>query len=401
MQQLKSGTIVGCSLLVMGSCSGGGLMALPVFTGIGGFYPGIAMTFLIWAITLATGLLLLEATLGMPDGSNMISLAGHYLGRTAKVLFALAFLALYYTFMVDFYLSSVSILQHICKNLFGIDLPTSLATLFNCLFFAGIAFLGTRASSRLNALFIMGFFITLTLITLGEWGAVRPSYLKRFDWTFMFLAGPILFAVFTYHNLIPTITSMLRRNVKKIVLSIFIGTLLALGSYILWQYLMIGIFSEGTLWEVYERGGLTEPLFHLKLENPFLKKALLFLMLFDIVTSLVALALSIVDFLGDGLKIPYLDRVGLKRGYLVLLTFFPPALFSYFFTVSSKTMVGVIEGFGQIILFAFFPVLLALSARHNTAHVTPRLVPGGAPALFLILILSFYIIYLQGISLLP
>ena len=72
--------------LVAGTCIGGGMLALPVATGMSGFLPSIAMMTLCWISMTLTALLLLEVSMWMEDGVHLISMTSRILGMPGKVI---------------------------------------------------------------------------------------------------------------------------------------------------------------------------------------------------------------------------------------------------------------------------------------------------------------------------
>src|SRR5688572_549252 len=83
-------------LLVGGTAIGAGMLALPVATGMAGFVPAIAVNLLCWLAMMATGLLLMEATLWMEQGANLLSMADRFMGRIGKYIVGVFFVFLYY-----------------------------------------------------------------------------------------------------------------------------------------------------------------------------------------------------------------------------------------------------------------------------------------------------------------
>ena len=69
------GHVFGGSLLIAGTMVGVGMLALPVATGEGGFFPAVAIYLLCWLFMLCTGLLLLEVCSWMPKEANLITMA--------------------------------------------------------------------------------------------------------------------------------------------------------------------------------------------------------------------------------------------------------------------------------------------------------------------------------------
>ena len=77
----KSGSVFGGALLVAGTSIGGGMLALPVLTSLGGFIPSLFIYLCCWLFMTCTGLLFLEVSLWMHAEANIVSMADRTLGR--------------------------------------------------------------------------------------------------------------------------------------------------------------------------------------------------------------------------------------------------------------------------------------------------------------------------------
>jgi tyrosine-specific transport protein len=82
---VKKGTVFGATLLVSGTCIGGGMLALPVITAPAGFFPSLVLMGACWVFMTLTGLLLIEANLWMEEGAHITTMASRLLGRFGKV----------------------------------------------------------------------------------------------------------------------------------------------------------------------------------------------------------------------------------------------------------------------------------------------------------------------------
>jgi len=89
-------------LLIGGTSIGAGMLALPVVTGLSGFFPAMVVNTVCWLFMLATGLLLLEATLWMKEGANILSMTERILGPAGKVFGGGAFIFLYYCLLISY-----------------------------------------------------------------------------------------------------------------------------------------------------------------------------------------------------------------------------------------------------------------------------------------------------------
>ena len=76
MKSLYQNKTFGGILLVAGTSIGAGMLALPITTGVGGFYPAIVLFLVAFSYMLVTLFLLLEANLYEPSmEANIISMA--------------------------------------------------------------------------------------------------------------------------------------------------------------------------------------------------------------------------------------------------------------------------------------------------------------------------------------
>lgn len=388
----KNGTILSAVLLVAGTCIGAGMLALPLTTGHAGFWPAMAMNGICWLFMLATGLLFLEATLWMEDGANVLSMADRFFGRYGKFLGGLAFLFLYYCLMVAYIAGGAPLLASATERLTGIAVDHTMGcVLFSCLF-GGIVFLGAVVIDRVNGL-LMGGLILSYLLMLGTGiTEVQPHFLTRQSWPLSLLALPTLFAAFGYHNIIPSLCTYLNRDEKKLRLGILLGTILPLLAYGLWQWLVIGSVSEQTLRLAAAEGTpIDQVLFDLT--NPWIGRLATFFSFFAIVTSILGVGMSMVDFLGDGLHLK--QRSGWRRGFLCLATFVVPAFFASSDPRVFLDALGYAGGFGEAVLNGLFPIGMVWIGRYRMGLRSAYRLPGGKPLLIMLFLFTLVVVLLQ------
>ena len=95
--------VVSGTFLIAGTMVGAGMLGIPLVTGVSGFVPGIIVTSVVWFFMYCTGLLFLEVTLWMPDGSNVLSIAGRFFGKGGRLLSGGMFVFLYYCLMIAYF----------------------------------------------------------------------------------------------------------------------------------------------------------------------------------------------------------------------------------------------------------------------------------------------------------
>ncbi len=398
VQTKKSETTI-ATFLVAGRCIGAGTLAIPISTGIAGFFPAILSTFLIWLFSMATGLLFLEAILANPDGSNMISITRRLIGRYGMIVTGASFFFMYYLILTIYFSWGVPIFISLFEQLTDIAITPWIGHTLFVIFFGSIVYFGIHITGKLNFLFFVGLITTALILIFSSYPFVIADHLKRHNWLYVSFAIPTLFGALSYQNLLPSLSTYLHRNYRTLRLTVIVGTTLPFLLYAIWQWVMIGTLSEGTFWAAYETGAPTLQSAKLFALTPRLHRVGDFFTLFAFITSLLTTGIAMVDFWGDGLRISAPRRVGLKRFILCLLVFIPPLLFAQLYTQFSFNFFGFVEGFMHTIFIGFLPIWMAWLVRYHHRLPVPRLLPGGKPLLIALLVVAFYIIYFQGIEL--
>ncbi len=390
-KKLPTGTVFAGALFVSGTCIGGGMLGIPLMTGLAGIWPCLIINFLCWLFMLCTGLLFLEVTLWMPDGSNLVSMAQRFLGPVAKIIAWLTFLFLYYSLLVAYLSGTVPIFE----TLFQGKLNSYLLHALCVVLFGGLLFLGARMISRVNTILMFGLLISFVIVfSKGSLSVTLPFPAHR-AWPFMFLSVPILFSAYGFHNIIPSITTYLKRDAKKLRRAIFIGTLIPFVIYGLWQCMIIGSISTDQLQLALDKGLPVTEVMKFLAYSPWVYHTLSCFSFFALSTSLIGVAFSMVDFLGDGLKI---KKYGWRRIVLCALVLVPPAVLSVNISGIFITALTYAGGFGESILNGIFPVLMSWKGRYYhklPAHVP---LPGGRFTLSVLLLISVSIIVFEAFS---
>jgi tyrosine-specific transport protein len=382
------GHVFGGTMLIAGTMIGVGMLALPVATGEGGFFPAAAIYLLCWLFMLCTGLLLLEVCTWMPRDANLITMANRLLGPVGRAVCWVVYLFLFVTVMIAHVVGGGAVLCEI----FGCAIPTGLAMVLYVIIFSPVVYLGTRWVDRLNMTLMLGVAISYFLFIGVSYKHVDPALLTRSDWSKAWLALPVLFTAFTFQVIIPTLMTYMDRNVKKVRLSIILGTSIPLVVYLVWEFLILGIVpADGPngLTEAAKKGwNAVMPLKEL-LGSPLvfgIGKSFAF---FTMTTSYIALALAYLDFLADGLKV---QKKGIKKILLCLAVFVPPTIVAMINPNIFITALSYAGGFSCAILFGLFPPIMVWVGRYIKKQDRAPQIPGGKP--FLAILILFVLVEL-------
>ena len=355
---------VGGVLLVAGTTIGAGMLALPVITSFGGFFPSVVALLGCWLIMLCSAFFFLDVNLSVRGEPNLISMAGRTLGVSGKVATWLFYLLLLYSLLAAYIAASAPLFEKAFLSLSGYPLPVSIGRFSLPLIFGSFIYLGTRGVDYVNRLLMIGLGLSYVLLVAFVPSHIDFSLLKHIDFSASLLSLPVLFTSFGYHIIIPSLTTYLNHDRKLLRQVIICGSILPIAIYLSWQLLVLGVVPQGYLSQSWIQGvAATEPL-SVILNNPYIAKGALIFSFFAIVTSFLGISLSLSDFLTDGLKI---KKSWEGRLLAFGLTFIPPLVFVFTYERGfylALQYAGVLVA----ILLGILPSLMAWRLKGNAFY---------------------------------
>lgn len=346
------------TLLIAGTTIGAGMLGIPLITAKAGFLPAMGITVLVWLFMVATGMLYLEATLWMHEGANVLSMSRRFLGKSGKWLAGATYLFLYYCLMVAYFAAGAPIFI----SMLGLS-ASVWGYLAYGLLFGGIVVFGIKTVDRINYILMIAMFLAYgALVGVGIPEIASERFISQ-DWSKVVFAAPILFSAFGFHNVIPSLTTYFNRNVKVLRQSILWGTFIPLVIYLIWQWLIIGVVPESAIDAALAEGKPATAALQSLVGSPWITTLGQFFAFFAVVTSMLGVAFSMVDFIADGMEIKA-SKIGM-RSLLCLLVFVPPFLFSTLDPTIFVTAIGFAGGFGEAFLNGLLPVALVWVGRYK------------------------------------
>lgn len=387
------GHVVGGTLLIAATTIGVGMLGLPVATGPGGFIPATAVYLLTWFFMLCTGLLLLEVCTWMPKEANLITMTHSLLGPIGRAVCWVVYLFLFFTAMIAHVSGGGSTLIDIVHSLFGVQLPASAAMVLYVLIFSPVVYLGTRSVDRFNLVMMVGVLITYLSFIILSVGKIDMNLLSYANWSRAWPALPVLFTAFTYQLIIPTLMTYMERDVRKVRLSIILGSSIPLVVYLIWEMIILGIIpAEGLLIAKQQGQTAVMPLKEL-LNNPWVFKIGSYFAFLVLTTSYIALALAFLDFVADGLKV---KKVGFKKVALCLGIFIPPTVIALLYPGIFIKALEYAGGISCALLFGLLPPLMVWVGRYlKKMPGQTRQLPGGRLALVVLILFTCVELVLQ------
>lgn len=390
----KHSKMIGGILLVAGTTIGAGMLALPVSTGMAGFFPSVLLFFVYWVYMTFTAFLMLEVNLWMDRESHLNSMAKFTLGKVGQVFSWLFYLFLLYSLLTAYIAGAGPIFIDGFHALSGITLPEEAGVIPLLVIFGYFVYKGTRSVDYVNRLLMIGLVVAYALMVIFLIPHVNQTFLQSIHWQYALLGVSVVATSFGFHIIIPSLTAYLDRDIAKLKIVILVGSLIPLLVYLSWEFLALGIIPiEGIngIAEGYAHGSNGVLLLTSFLNNPAIAMIARFFSFFAIVTSFLGVSMSLFDFLADGLAITK-NRSG--RLLLYAITFIPPLVIAL---VNPRAFLSALEfagAFGVVTLLGFMPALMVWSGRYvkKLAPSTAFRAPGGKMALLAVMTLSLLVI---------
>lgn len=369
--------------LVAGTCIGGGMLALPVATGVAGFVPSLAVMFICWIAMTGSALLLLEASLWMDHGAHVISMSRRFLGNPGRIVAWTLYLFICYASVVAYTAGGGAQLTHAFHEM-GINLDKMTSCTLFLTVFGAVLYLGNAIVGRVNTILFAGMiFAYFALVSVG-WEHVQLELLAYREWGTAWLAIPLFLTSFSFQTMVPSLTPMLKRNANALRWAVIGGTSLTFLVYLVWEWLILGIIPvEGPmgLAEALEKGEPATHYISAQVSNGLIYRLAEYFAFFALVTSFLGIAMGLFDFLSDGLRIKKTVR---GKALITLLIAVPTLFFAINFERAFLVALDTTGGYGDSVLNGIMPVLMVWIGRYHMGLKSEFPLPGGRVTLLVI-----------------
>lgn len=385
--------ILSGSCLVAGTTIGAGMLGIPLATAKAGFYPSLGITIATWVFMFCTGLLVLEVSLWLPSGSNLLSMAGRFLGNRGKWIVGGMYLFLYYALLVAYLAGGAPLLT----GLFGVKIPFMGALLLFTALFTFITALGAKMIDRINLLLMAGLGVAYLLLIGSGSSSINPILLQERSWGKAFFALPVLFSAFGYHNVVPSLTTYLKKDTRALRMSILFGSLAALVVFLIWQWLVFGTVTQENLLISLKQGATATQALQTVVGNSWIFRFGQLFAFFALATSLLGVAFSMVDFLRDGLG---KTSTTLWQAILSVATFLPPFILVLINPAIFDYALSIAGGIGEAFLNGMLPVMLVWRGRYRDCLSADYALRGGKKTLSLLFLAGLFVFATEVVMLL-
>lgn len=392
--------ILGSALMIAGTTIGAGMLAMPLTSAGIGFGMTLVLLVGLWALLTYTGLLFMEVYQTAPTQDvGVATLAEQYFGLGGRLLATISLLVLLYALLSAYITGGGSLLSGVLPD-FG-EQTQQIGILLFTLILGAFVVVGIRGVDGLTRLLFIGKIIAFVFVLLMMLPKSQLENLTAvpLDNLLIVSAIPVFFTSFGFHVIMGSINHYLDADMRKIRIAIFIGTLIPLIAYILWQLATHGVLSQGEFISLLQQdptlNGLVNATSQLTGSSLLGEMVRIFSAL-ALITSFLGVAMGIFEGVGDLLK-----RVNLPSNRLILtpLTFVPPLAFALFYPNGFITALGYAG-----LLFAFYGLILPIGLAWKVRQQHPNLpyrVAGGNVGLVIALLAGLFIMAIPFIDGLP
>ena len=364
----------GAVALVAGTTVGAGMLALPAVCQDSGFVPSTVALVGCWLYMVTTGILVLEVNLNTmraagSDAVSVSSMASRTLGPLGVNFACTAYVFIHYALLVAY----VSRAGEILSDALGGVVPSSAASVAYAAALGGFMFLAdaSRLESVNSALVVVVLSTFAPLLAIAA-GGVDIDNLRVGDWSALPRTIPVVALAFVYHNVVPTVASMMEGDGRRARTAIVAGTAIPFAMFVLWDTALLGNVSaedaRAAMDAVARSGGAVEafsdPLAALRSTSETANALVEAFSFFAITTSFIGFVLGLSDFLADGLGWRSTEK-GKNDPRTFALALVPPTVFALSNPDVFLSALDTAGTFGVLTLFGCLPPLMAWSDRYG------------------------------------
>ncbi|MDB6096393.1 MAG: tyrP [Francisellaceae bacterium] len=392
--QFNANKILSGILLIIGTATGAGMLALPLSTGEAGFIPSFCSFIACSFFMGISAIYLLEVNLIFPSGTNLITMAESTLGKKAKILTGIIYLILLLALLSLYLKASTGWFNEFLIEKFSFTFsPSHLMLIISCIG-AGIIFLGLNVVDKINRLLSFGLFLSYLLLIITAAPHIKPKHLTTFNTSALPKAFPLILTTFGFGIIVPSLTTFYNKNVRVLKQVIILGSIITLGIYLAWEFVSLGVLPlEGphgikTLLGSNDNGLEITNSLQTLIGLPLFSQSANYFALFALLSSYLGVGLSLFHFIKDALKI---KTTPIHTFTLSLLTFFPPFMLMYFNATGFHQILSF-AGIFVALLLGILPSLMVWKIRHHSATSFYPQVFGGKIMLCINMLFFIYII---------
>ncbi|HFL8824239.1 MAG TPA: aromatic amino acid transport family protein [Candidatus Azoamicus sp. OHIO1] len=232
---------IGGVFLVIGTSVGAGMIGLPFKTAGINFYLVIIIFFLVWIVMFITAIAMLEVSLWIGKNVNLITICNKVFGKKFSYFVCFTYLLFLYSLMVAYISGGSNMLFDIINFKREKEYGNVFISFLFTIPFVVIVFFGIKIGDYVNRIFVffLILFYLLLIFKLFDNNCFFNFKISYIDFKLSIFSLPIIVTSFGYHLLIPSLSFYLFKNIKALVIVIFIGSFIPFCVYVVWEYVVL------------------------------------------------------------------------------------------------------------------------------------------------------------------
>ena len=379
---VKTPSLFGGAMIIAGTVIGAGMLANPTATSGVWFTGSLIVLLYTWFSMLSSGLMILEVNTHYPHGASFDTMVKDLLGPTWNAINGIAVAFVLYLLTYAYIFVGGDLTAKGLGSAVGSDVSLTVGQL---VFFGILAFCvwaSARLVDRFTSVLIGGMVLTFIWATGGLIADAKLPVL--FDtqapagtsyWIYVATALPVCLASFGFHGNVSGLFDYFRGDAKKVARSLWLGTLVALVIYALWQFAVQGNLPRSQFGPVIAAQDNVAALLAAlsQVAGSGLVRVLSLFSYMAIASSFLGVTLGLLDYLTDLFGFGT-SRAG--RSKAAALTFLPPLVACLLFPTGFVLAISYV-GFAATVWTAFVPALLLYACRKKFGEGKGYHVYGG------------------------
>jgi tyrosine-specific transport protein len=387
--------IIGSILIVAGTTIGAGMLAMPIISASVGFTFMALILFCIWFAMYYTAILLVDVYKYNPPTDGLNTLTVKYLGSSGALVTAISMLVLMYALVSAYITGGGEILKSNLENWLNTTISTQTSAILFSVLFGGIIAFGTRLvdiSTKIVFSIKLLFLCIVIGLLLPKIEAVHLQHMPSSSIPVL-ATIPVIFTGFGFYVVIPSLVKYLDGNLKQLKGVFFIGSIIPLILYLVWELTFLGNLDSTTFVSILNENSKLEGLLQAVRtvhDSELIRISFTIFAAAALLTSFWGVAMALKDYIQDLGKNKPLIRNNMSA---MVLTFVPPLIFAIFYPDGFVIALGY-ASIPLVVLALIMPMLM-LTRAQKQAGVQQTI--GQKISFIFLWVLSVLIFVLQGL----
>ena len=358
----RNPSIFGGAMIIAGTVIGAGMLANPTATSGVWFIGSLAVLLYTWFSMLSSGLMILEATTHYPRGANFDTIVKDLLGPVWSAVNGLSVAFVLYLLTYAYIFTGGNLTAH------ALEQPLWVGQIIFTLIFSACVWWSVYWVDRATTILIGGMVISFLWANGGLLASAQPGILldtasggQAHYWIYAGAALPVCLASFGFHGNVSGLFDYFKGDARKVARSLWLGPLIALLIYALWQFAVQGNLPRSEFGPVIAAQDNVAALLDALagVAGSGLVRVLSFFSYMAIASSFLGVTLGLLDYLSDLFGF---DSSRAGRSKAAALTFLPPLAACLLFPTGFVLAISYV-GFAATVWTAFVPALLRYACR--------------------------------------